>query len=181
MTITDIWPVSYPSAGTIRVQAYPTAAVPASPTLAEINAGSGFDVTCYFPADAFSITHDQERIDDTRLCDATTRETFGRSSFAVDGGISYVWAPGAAITPAVPGNMAYSKFLPGETWFLGVRFGTAALPSGAAIVAAQKFDIYQIKFGDRNKQILSGGDAKHLITQQTSLARLAVDYAIPSA
>ena len=179
MSITDIFPVSHPSAGTIRVQAWLTAATPAAPTLAEINAASALDATCYFPSDAFSISHSQERIDDTRLCDASTRESFGRSSFTLEN-FSYIWNP-AAPAAATAGNMAYTTFTPGTSLFLGVRFGTAALLSAAAIASTQRLDIYALRCGDRNKQILSGEGAKHLIVQQVSLTRLAVDYVVPAS
>ena len=179
MSITDIFPVSYPSAGTIRVQAWLTAANPAAPTLAEITASSSLDATCYFPAEAFSITHEQERLDDTRLCDATSRESFGRSTFAIES-FSYIWAPSAPAA-ATPGNLAYTTFTPGSTLYLGVRFGTAALLAAAPIAATQRLDIYALRCGDRNKQILAGEGAKHLIVQQTALTRLAVDYAVPAA
>lgn len=183
MSITDIFPVSYPSAGTIRVQMWPTAVTPSAPTLAEINASSGLDLTCYFPADAFSISHTQERIDDTRLCDAATRESFGRSTFTIEN-FSYIYNPTAVPEgqeTETAGNLAYTRLQPGSTVYLGVRFGSASLLSGAEIMAEQKLDLYSMVLGDRNKQIMAGEGAKHLIVQQVSLTRLAVDYEVPSA
>lgn len=179
MTITDIFPVSYQGSGTVRVQFWKTAVAPAAPTLAEMTAATALDATCYFRADGFTLTHSQERVDDTRLCDQSARESFGRSTFAVDN-FSYIYKPGDA-SANTPGNLAYATFTPNSTGFLGVRYGTPALLSGAAIAAAQLFDIYAVEFGDRLKNIPVGDNAKHLVTQQVSLTRLAVDYAVPAA
>ena len=177
MSITDIFPPSVQAAGKVRIQWVPTIAVPATPTLAEITASAGFDATCYFPSDAFEIGHEQARIDDTRLCDAATRESFGRSTFSLEN-LSYVYNPVGPKTPLAPGNLAFQTWGAGTAGFFAVRFG---LPSAQAIVATQIIDVYAAKFGDQHKPVPVGEDGKFLATQPVSLTRVAFHYAIPAS
>lgn len=176
MTITDIFPVSYQGAGRTRVQWVKTIATPAAPTLAEINAATALDATCYFQASAFEIGHEQERVDDTRLCDENTRESFGRSTFSIDR-LTYIYNPNdtAANTP---GNLAKGAFLSNESGFFVLRFGPL---SAAAFAAQQVVDVYSVKFGDQHKQVPTGDNAKFVIVQPLSLTRVAFDYKLPAS
>lgn len=176
MSITDIFPVSYQGAGKVRVQWVKTIAVPSAPTLAEINAATSLDATCYFQASAFEITHEQERVDDTRLCDESTRESFGRSTFSLQN-LSYIYNPTGDTSTPTPGNMAASTFKSGESGYFVVRFGVA---SGAAFAATQVVAVYSAQFGDQHYPVPVGDNAKFVIQQPVSLTRVVANYKIPA-
>lgn len=174
MTITDIFPVSYQGAGRVRAQWVKTLANPAAPTLAEVNAATSFDATCYFQAEAFQINHEQERVDDTRLCDETTRESFGRSTFSFDSDLSYIYDPNDD-TPDTPGNLAVGAFGSGESGYFVVRMGPI---SGADFAAGQLVTVYSTQFGNQHEPVPVGENAKFVITQPASLTRTAFRYAL---
>lgn len=176
MSITDIFPVSYQGAGMVRVQWVKTIASPSAPTLAEINAATSFDATCYFQASAFEIGHEQERVDDTRLCDETTRESFGRSTFSIDN-LSYIYAPTTDPATSTPGNLAAATFKSGEAGYFVVRLG---IKSDTAFAADQIVEVYAVQFGNQHKPIPVGDNAKFVITQPLSLSRVAYNYKIPT-
>lgn len=169
--IVDIFPVSYQGAGKVRAQWVESLAVPGAPTLAEINAASSFDATCYFQASAFEIGHEQERVDDTRLCDESTRESFGRSTFSQET-MSYIYNPNDN-TPNTPGNLAYTTFRSGGSGFLVVRMGPK---SDVAFAAGQIVEVYAVQFGDQHKPIPVGDNAKFVINQPVALTRVAFDH-----
>lgn len=175
MTITDIFPVSYQGAGRVRVQWVKTLAVPSAPTLAEIDGATSFDATCYFQSEAFEITHEQERVDDTRLCDETTRESFGRSTFGIEE-LAYIYDPNDN-TPNTPGNLAKGAFGTGESGYFVTRFGPA---SSADFAAEQIVEVYSVQFGTQHKTVPAGENAKFTITQPLSMTRVAYDYVIPA-
>lgn len=177
MSITDIFPVSYQGAGMVRVQWVKTIASPSAPTLAEIDAETAFDATCYFQASAFEITHEQERVDDTRLCDENTRESFGRSTFAIQN-LSYIYDPTDDATASTPGNLAAATFKAGESGHFVVRMG---VKSGTAFAAGQIVEVYSAQFGDQHKPIPVGDNAKFVMQQPVSLTRVAFNYEIPAA
>lgn len=177
MSVTDIFPVSYQGAGRVRVQWVKTMATSGAPTLAELTAASAFDATCYFQASAFEITHEQERVDDTRLCDENTRESFGRSTFSVQN-LTYIYNPNDAATAATPGNLAANAFKSGESGYFVVRMGPK---SGVAFASTQIVEVYSAQFGDQHKPIPVGDNAKFVITQPVSLTRVAYNYPVPPA
>lgn len=65
----------------------------------------GLDLSCYFPADQIEIDFDQAREDDTRGCDAATRESFGAVTYTKDELVHIVNPQGDGTEP---GNMALS-------------------------------------------------------------------------
>ena len=173
--MSDVFPPSVQGAGTVRVQYVTTLADPAVPVITEVNAVSSLYASPYIRSADLQITHEQEKIDDTRLSDVTKREALGQSSFAVDQ-LTYVHNPQAA--PDAAGNKAYDTFTPGDNGYFIVRFGTKALLAGAAFVAAQRVQVYAVQFGDQHQPIPSGDNAVHVIQQQITLSRVTGDVAI---
>lgn len=174
MTITDVFPVSFQGAGKVRTQWVKTLADPTKPTLAELNAPTSLDATCYFQAEAFQINHEQERVDDTRLCDETTRESFGRSTFSFDSDLSYIYDP-TDDTPDTPGNLAVGAFKAGESGYFVTRMG---VESAAAFAETQLVTVYAVQFGNQHEPVPVGENAKFVITQPASLSRTAFRVAL---
>lgn len=173
--MTDVFPVSYQGAGTVAVRFVATLAVPAAPTLTEINAVSSLDVTPYFRTDAFQINMEQPKIDDTRMSDETTREAFGIASFSADD-IRYVHNPQAA--PAAAGNKAYDKFTPGLNGYFVLRHGTKALKSAAAFAATQRVSVWSVQFGEQAQPMMTGDTPVHLIVQPITVNRVIPNFTL---
>ncbi len=175
--MSDVFPVSFQGAGTVRVQYVPTMADPAAPTLLEVNAAGALNATPYFQAEALQIAHEQARIVDTRLSDESVRESLGLSSFTIDA-LRYVHNPQAEA--AAEGNKAYDKFVPGLNGYLVFRFGTKALKSAAALAATQRVVIYQAQFGDQHQPLPTGDNAVHVIEQPITITLTNPNYILPA-
>jgi len=66
---------STPADGNIRTVLVPTVADRSAPTLAEVNAASAVDISCYLTSGGFAYSTDQATIADEREC---TTEVFGQ-------------------------------------------------------------------------------------------------------
>jgi hypothetical protein len=173
--VTDVFPQSVQGAGTVRVQFVATLATPAAPLLTEINATSSLDSTPYFRAEAFQISMEQPRIDDTRLSDEATREALGLATFSADA-LRYVHNPQAIAAAA--GNKAYDKFTPGLNAYFVLRMGTKALKSAAAFAATQRISVWAVQFGEQHMEVPNGDNAVHLITQPITLTRITPNFTL---
>lgn len=95
-------PVSNPADGMLKVVYVSTIANPAAPTVAELNAGTAVDLSCYLTADGYTPGTEEASITDDRLCSRQTYERPGRFSDTLE--IGYVFR---AQDPAGTDNKAF--------------------------------------------------------------------------
>ena len=134
-------PASMPSDGTLKVTFVTTIAGLAGPTLAEVNAGTSKELSCYLTADGWNPTTEESAVVDSRLCSKQDFEQPGRVSESLD--IKYVWN-----TVALD-DVARTTLVKGTVGFLVLRWGLDADVAYAA--TTQKVDVYPIKTGVQKK------------------------------
>lgn len=140
-------------------------------TLADLEAG--LDISCYLPASAVEITFDQAREDDTRGCDAATRESFGAVTYTWDE-ISFIVDPQGVGTE--PGNMAAGTILPDSTGYVSIRMG---VKTGTTPTATHKWDKYMAQTGAGHNTPMQSG--KYLRKVKMSVTKIAEGVTIPAA
>lgn len=161
--ITDTFPVGVQSPGNNLVVAVPTLTTPLAPKLSDIGA-TALDLTDYLKADALDIGFDQVRDDDTRLGDATKRETFGVASVSQDE-IAHIQDPQAANT--VTGNKASATLVADTTIYVVIRLGK---PRATALAIGDIVDVYQVALG--KAAIFPQPSGKYLRRIKTSWTRV---------
>ena len=134
-------PRSIPADGNVKVAWVPSLAVPASPSVAELIAGSVVDLSCYLTDDGFTPSTDEQTITDNRLCSRQTFEQPGRFQDGLQ--IKYVRGQ------TVPEDLAFTTLIRGTQGFYVVRWGIAY---ETAFLAAQKVDVYPSTCGVQMKQ-----------------------------
>lgn len=162
--ITDTFPVGVQSPGNNLVVAVPTLTTPLAPKLADIGA-TALDLTDYIKSDAWDMSFDQVRDDDTRLGDSTKRETFGVATLSMDE-IAHIVDPQAAST--VSGNKAAATLIPDSTIYVVVRMGKAR---ATALAVGDLVDVYQVAIGKDASFPQPTG--KYLRRVKTSFTRVA--------
>ncbi len=169
--MTDIFPAGVQAAGNNTfVWSKVAPAIAGSPTVAEINAATALDITCYVKTDAFQVGFDQPREDDTRWCDASTRETFGIPNFTLEQ-IQHVVNPQG--TGAETGNLAAGQIEENATATLYVRLGVKA---GTAPAIGQVWDTYSVTTG--KAAILPLASGKYVRTVQTKLTLIQAGFKV---
>ena len=119
--MTDIFPTGIQSAGNnLFILGTTPTAVKGKPSLAELNATTNIDITCYIPTTAFAVTLDQATEDDTRWCDKSTRQEFTVATLNLSE-ISHIVNPQG--DGAEPGNLLLGSLLPDSTYELWWRLG----------------------------------------------------------
>lgn len=139
----------------------PTIANINSPTVTEVNAASGLDISCYLHSDTTRPTQNTNRVQlARRLCDGAQYEQIGTTTYA-GGDLKYAVNPQAAA--ASDGKKAYEKFPEGTTGFLVRRLGKAV----ATDVAAGDFlDIFPVEFGPGMPMPSSDGEEQEAVIMQ---------------
>lgn len=135
-------PASIPADGNLKIQWVPVIAVLTAPTIAEVNAASSKELSCYLTAEGYTPATDEQTITDDRLCSRQTFERRGRFSDSLD--LAYIYNPVSA-----PDNLAYSTMTPGTLGYVVARWGVAF---ETAFAAAQIIDVYPVECGIRKKQ-----------------------------
>lgn len=172
MPATDIFPAGVTAPGANRVQFYPTAAIATAPTLAEVNAVSGLDITPYLPTD-WTFKMSQDRIDDTRFSDSSAREAFGTATYDLNE-LSHIVAPQTLGT--VTGNLALGTLADNTFGYIAIRLGKAA---ASAMVATDKVDVYSIQFGLSHTAPVNSGKFRRTIT--CSISKVVGSYILPAS
>jgi hypothetical protein len=120
--------------GMIKVSWVPTIANIASPTTAELTAGTSLEDI--LTADGLTISSDTASVDTSKLSSTSTAQIIGRSTFTL--GIKYVRGSGAATT-------LETTLARGANGYLVVRRDVVAT---TAWTAAQKVEVYPGQIGD---------------------------------
>jgi hypothetical protein len=122
-----VLPAAITSDGNIKIWFATTVADILNPTVAELTAITGFDLTCYLTGDGWAPTTDEQVVTDERLCSRETYEDLGRATNKLQ--IKYIFRQQE---PTSPTNKAYNVCKRGVTGLLFARYGTAFEPDVAA-------------------------------------------------
>ena len=159
--MTVVFPEGTRSRGNESVIFVATLADPLEPSLAELNAVTSVNVSCYLTG--FAPQGTQESAEDVRLCSEQVFEDPGDVAISIDN-IEYVYSPQAS-APAAD-NKAYELLKKDVTGYLVDRRGLNART--AALAIGQIVDVYPIRLGEQFRLPLDPGaqGGKFRITQK---------------
>lgn len=140
MSMTVVYPEGVRARGNESVRFVTAIADPLEPTLAELNAVTGVDLSCFLSG--FSPTTTQESAEDRRLCSQQVFEDPGDVAVSIDN-LEYVYYPQAE--PATPENKAYEILKLDVTGWLVDRRGLDAREQIYAV--DQIVDLYPVRMG----------------------------------
>src|SRR5688500_1435637 len=140
MSMTVVYPEGVRARGNESVRFVTAIADPLEPTVAELNAVTGVDLSCFLTGFAPATT--QESAEDRRLCSQQVFEDPGDVAVTIDN-LEYVYYPQAA--PATPENKAYEILKLDVVGWLVDRRGLDARTVDYA--AAQIVDLYPVRMG----------------------------------
>lgn len=138
-----VLPAAIDSAGNCKVQFVTTIADPSAPTEDEANAVSGFDASCYFTADGWAMTTDEQVLTDDRLCSRAVFEGVGTYTDKLQ--VKYVFRQQ---DPDADDNKPFKIWKRTSTGFYLVRYGTAFEPDMAA---DDYVDVIPVQFDTQTK------------------------------
>ncbi len=136
-------PVSVLADGNLKVVWVPVIANIFAPTVLELNAASGVDLSCYLTPDGYTPGGDMASVTDDRLCSLATYEKAGRETNSLS--LKYIYQPQL---PAATDNKAYSTLVSLTTGFIVERWGKI---HSSAFVAADRVDIKTAQCGQQMK------------------------------
>jgi hypothetical protein len=163
-------PTAVPADGNLRVYYVATLADPENPTLAELNAGTSKDFSCYITSDGFVPNLDEQSITDNRLCSRATYERPGRWQKTMT--LSYVHNPAS---PA--NNVMYLTLTYLATGFIVARWGVAF---ETAWTAGDIVDTYPIQAGKPGKN-QPAENSVLTVTQKMFITGESIDDAVVAA
>ncbi len=120
----------------------PAIANPTAPTLAELNAASGLDFSCFVMTDTTAPSQSQNRVRlARRLCEGSTAETGGITEYT-GGSLRYSTNP--QLPAANDANKAYTTLAPGAEGFLVQRL---VVPVDVDLAVGQTVSVHQAELG----------------------------------
>lgn len=149
--MTVVYPEGVRARGNESVIFVVTIADPTAPTVAELDAVTAANISCFLTG--FQPQGNQDSVEDRRLCSEQIFEDPGDVSISIDN-LEYVYYPQAA--PASPTNKAYEVMKRDVVGYLVDRRGLNART--AAIAAAQKVDVYPVRLGEQFRLPLDPGE-----------------------
>ncbi|MEU8158045.1 hypothetical protein AB0B94_30700 [Micromonospora sp. NPDC048986] len=163
-------PVSIPADGNLRVTYVATLADPTTPTLAELNAGTSKDFSCYITGDGFATSLDEQVVADNRLCSRATYERPGRWQKTMT--TTYVHNPASPTN-----NVMYLTLTYLVTGFVVARWG---VPYEQPWAEDDLADVYPIQAGKPMKNP-PAENAVLTVTQKLFITGEAIDDAVVAA
>jgi hypothetical protein len=148
-------PQSVGTNGTLRAIFVPSLADQAEPVLAEINAITALDFSCYATGDGVSAETNESNVEDPRLCSKAVYEQPGDTTDTLE--ITYVFNP-----KSPSNNEAHLELTPGRKGFVLLRWG---VDSDVAWAADDIVDVYPVTLGAQRKANPTR-NAVHRITQK---------------
>ncbi len=134
-------PASVSTNGTMRAAFVASLADPTEPILAEINAVSALDFSCYATGDGISAETAESNVDDPRLCSKAVYEAPGDTTDTLE--ITYVF------NPASPSdNEAHLELTQGRKGYVILRW---AVDSDDSWAAGDIVDVYPVTLGAQRK------------------------------
>jgi hypothetical protein len=134
---------STPADGNFLVLVVPEIANTSAPTLAELNAGTVVDISCYLTAGGWKPSLSEQVITDDRLCSTQTYEKKGRSQRSLE--VEYI--DNTNSPNATEFNKAKDTLIPGSKHYLVTRGG---MPYETALAATQKVSVRPVEAGEYN-------------------------------
>jgi hypothetical protein len=128
---------STPSDGNVRISVVTTIADTENPTVAELNAGTSVDISCYLTGDGWAPGGSQATVEDRRLCSVQIYGTPGTATYSLE--LTYIENPQSATD-----NDAFDALDPGTDLYIVERRGIAY---DTAFAAAQKVTIHPVTPG----------------------------------
>lgn len=139
----------------------PAIANPSAPTVAELNAASSLDISCFLLADSGKPSQTQNRVRlQRRLCSGNTSESAGVTDYT-GGTLRYSTNPQKLGSDDA--NKAYTTLAPGSTGFLVNRLVTPVLTD---IAAAQVVQVHGAELGSQWTMPSSDGEEGECIVMQ---------------
>lgn len=159
--MTVVYPEGIAARGKESVIFVPVIASIAAPTVAELTAAGAVNISCFLLG--FQPNSEQGSTEDRRLCSEQVFETPGDVKVTIDN-LQYIYYPQAAA--AAPENRAYEVMKKDVAGYLVDRRGLNART--AAVAAAQKVDVYQVRLGEQFRTAVDPGaeGQKFQITQK---------------
>lgn len=137
-----------------------------APTLTEVNAVTGLNISCYLLAEQEGVTGTTEKVALARLlCETTTTEGIGETTFSM-ADVTVVFDPQAA--SGSDGKKAWEKIKDGYTGFAVRRQGVRALDD-ASVTAGQFLDVIPVEVGPATPG-KSANDASGIYTATAAVA-----------
>lgn len=123
----------------------PAIAVMSAPTVAEINAASGINISCYLLAEQDGVTGTAEKVRLARLlCETSTTEGLGEQTWSL-ADLQGVFDPQAA--SGSDGKLAWDEFKDGAEGYLVRRQGVTADSASPEATAGQFVDVFKVEVG----------------------------------
>lgn len=160
-------PVAIPADGNLKVFYVPAIADTDFPTVAELDAGAGVDLSCYITGEGFQPTLEEGVITDNRLCSRATYERPGRWSKTMS--LSYVHNPAS---PA--NNLAYLALSYLTTGYIVARWG---VPYENPWADGDIVDVHPIQAGKPSKN-QPAENTVFTVTQKMFITAEAIDDAV---
>lgn len=148
-------PLAVPTNGTMVARFLTAVTDPTEPTLAEVNAGSGIDLSCYLTGDGLSTETSENNIEDPRLCSKQIYESPGDYTDTLE--LTYVYNP-----ESEDDDEARIALPRGTKGWIMLRW---AVDSDQAMAAGDLVDLYPVTMGIQRKQTPSRNGV-HRITQK---------------
>lgn len=149
------------------------------PKLAEVNAVSGLNITCFLLAEQEGVTGTAEKVRLARLlCETTTTEGLGERTWSL-ADLMGVFDPQAAAGSL--GKKAWELFKDGNSGFLGRRQGVKSLTDAAA-TTGQFIDIFQVEVAEATPgKTATGPEGLYSFTSGVALLDKAFNVPILAA
>lgn len=163
---TDIFPSGITSPGNNTWLWSPTKVT----TLSGLTAVGVVDLSCYFPASEIEIGFDQAREDDTRACDAASRESFGTVTYTRDELVHIVDPQGDGTEP---GNLALAAVEADSSGYVYLRMG---VKHGTAPTATHLWDEYMVETGADHITPLAAGKYVRRVKTSWTKSRTGVEF-----
>lgn len=156
-----IRPASAKTYGAEKWVFVPTIADTDAPTVAEVTAVSGLDISCYLFGDSGRPTQSTNRVTaQRRICDTAVYERIGDTTYA-GGELLYALDPQAAA--GSDGKKAWETLPAGTTGYLVRRFG---LPVATDFAAGQFVDAFPVELGPAMPTASGDGEAGEVAATQ---------------
>lgn len=133
--------------GSVLVAFVPAIGNPSAPTLAELNAATALNISCYLSTGSFKPGANDETATDERLCSKQVFETLGQTTWTIDN-LEYIYDPQ---NPSSLSNKAYAAMKRGTHGYLVVRWGKD-LEEFPEFAAGDVVDVFPVSLGSQVKQ-----------------------------
>lgn len=137
-------PAGVPSDGEVTVWWTPNYADPNAPTIAEVNAETSVNITCYLSKDGIAPDFDADTFTVERFCMKNTQETEGKVKWKIDD-LMYIWDQQ---NPDSVSNRVYAALQEKLPGYFTIRYGKSA-EDYPLMESGDRAHIYSARLGTR--------------------------------